>query len=362
MMKKKNRSRNFKKKMAVLVVCVSLFIFSAGLWGCSFVYHHGFHANEEKYESDNTRKLIEKVAEGISLGNEEEYDSEKNTELSPETKEIEFLENADGLKETEVPQGTENFGETEVSEEVIIELDPGHGGYQSGAVNDVHNILEKDLNLKIAWYLKEELEKYDHITVYLTREDDREVKLEDRVEKAVQDHADMIISLHNNAAGPMADYDHGCTVLVPRGAYQEEISEIGQEAGCYILNALSEIGLENQGLMFRICQNETTYPNGELCDYYSIIRNSIKAGIPGIIVEHSFLDHEQDYENYLADDTKLKALARADAKGIAAYYGLPYKETGDVPERLRNYEEKITVIKSDDKKDNQYLTKMYFTE
>lgn len=340
-MKKFSINRRWKKKFTVLTGCIILFVFSLNLAGCTFVNQKDYGNFQKESESlslqeEETDNLMESAIESF-LNSVEESDFQETSEVSIETK------------------------ETEIPKEVIIELDPGHGGRQSGAVNESHNVLEKDINLKIARYLKEELETYEHVTVYLTREDDTEVELEDRIVKAIEDNASIIISLHNNAVGPMADYDHGSTVLTPRGAYRKKVSETGQEIGCYILNALSEIGLENQGLMFRICQNETTYPNGELCDYYSIIRNAVKAGIPGIIVEHSFLDNENDYENYLSDDSKLKTLAQADAKGIAAYYGLISKVTGKRLEQLQNYEEKITVIKSDDNKDNQYLTKTYFT-
>lgn len=331
-MKKFNIKEDQKRKSSFLIICMILVIFSLNLIGC-VSDKNAFVVKEQEKE---TESLMESAIASF-LNSMEETDFQE-TETSVETQ------------------------ETEIPKEVIIELDPGHGGRQSGAVNESYNVLEKDINLKIAGYLKEELETYEYVTVYLTRKDDVEMDLEERIAKAVRDQADIVISLHNNAVGPMADYDHGSTVLVPRGVYRKEISEIGQEIGCYILNALSEIGLENQGLMFRICQNETTYPNGELCDYYGIIRNAVKSGIPGIIIEHSFLDHEKDYKNYLSDDTKLKALAQADAKGIAAYYGLTSKITGKKLKRLQNYEEKITIIKSDDNKDNQYLTKTYFTK
>lgn len=42
----------------------------------------------------------------------------------------------------------------------IIELDPGHGGNDSGAVGETNDQpQEKDINLKIAKYIKQELSK-----------------------------------------------------------------------------------------------------------------------------------------------------------------------------------------------------------
>lgn len=263
----------------------------------------------------------------------------------------------------ETPEETVRIEKTTKAEEppqLIIELDPGHGGEASGA--EAYGVSEKDINLKIALYAKEELEAYENVTVYLTREDDSPVELEARVEKAVRDGADAIISLHNNGSGTIADYYNGCTVLVPRGVFREDLSKTGQELGCYILKELSELGIENQGLMFRMTQDELYYDNGTLCDYYSIVRNATKAGIPGIIVEHAFLDDEEDYLLFLSDEEKLKALGKADAAGIAGYYGLVKKDGGEAPEQLKNYREKITLITTDFYEDNEYLEKTYFTE
>ena len=47
-------------------------------------------------------------------------------------------------------------------------IDPGHGGIDSGAIASNGN-QEKDMNLKIAQYLKDYLSKYD-LNIYLTHE------------------------------------------------------------------------------------------------------------------------------------------------------------------------------------------------
>ena len=52
--------------------------------------------------------------------------------------------------------------------DLTIVIDPGHGGIQSGTQRGT--VEEKTLNLKIAQYLKEALEKYKGVTVSLTRD------------------------------------------------------------------------------------------------------------------------------------------------------------------------------------------------
>ncbi|MDD7389453.1 MAG: N-acetylmuramoyl-L-alanine amidase [Lachnospiraceae bacterium] len=265
-----------------------------------------------------------------------------------------------GVEEPSSDSGdTADMGEENTPISLVVELDPGHGGVQSGAERAQDGILEKELNLKIAEYLKKELESYDNVTVYLTREGDEDRELEDRVKKAAEDGADVFISLHNNAAGDITEYKNGCTVLVPRGVYGKEWSLESQELAVCVLRELEKLGIENQGLLFRAAQNGEVYPNGELLDYYSVIRNSILYQLPGILIEHCFMDNDSDYDNFLSDDTKLEELARADARGIAVYYGLSRNGICE-SEKLTPCEEKVTLITTDHYQDNEYFTKTFF--
>ena len=51
--------------------------------------------------------------------------------------------------------------------EVVIALDPGHGGYDPGA--SANGLNEKDINWKIALYCKEEIERHAGYKVFMTR-------------------------------------------------------------------------------------------------------------------------------------------------------------------------------------------------
>ena len=235
----------------------------------------------------------------------------------------------------------------------IIELDPGHGGNDSGAVGKTNDQLqEKDINLKIAKYIKQEFSKNSNIKVYLTRTGDTKPELGERVPKAVQDKADLFISLHNNANGEIVDYDHGCTVLVPTGNYKKEVSKQAQLLGCYFLKQLEQAGVENQGLLMRTSEQNEKYPNGKLRDYYRVIHESIEEEIPGVIVEHSFVDNDNDVEQFLKDDTKIRKLAQADAKAIKDYcLGTVKQEKGE--------KQKVTLITDSKGKNNKYSSKMF---
>jgi N-acetylmuramoyl-L-alanine amidase len=62
-----------------------------------------------------------------------------------------------------------------------IMIDPGHGGRDSGAIG-TRGTMEKDLVLDIARRLKSKLEVYDDYRVVLTRDEDVQVPLKERVE------------------------------------------------------------------------------------------------------------------------------------------------------------------------------------
>lgn len=77
-----------------------------------------------------------------------------------------------------------------------IVIDPGHGGYDTGA--SYGGFEEKNVNLVIAEKLKKLLENYG-ITVILTRDDDSFLSLAERVEITNSIKPNVFISIHGNA-------------------------------------------------------------------------------------------------------------------------------------------------------------------
>jgi N-acetylmuramoyl-L-alanine amidase len=78
----------------------------------------------------------------------------------------------------------------------VVVLDPGHGGYDTGA--SYHGLKEKDLNLNLALKVAAGL---GGAKILLTRERDTYVSLADRVALSKRAEADLFISLHANAGG-----------------------------------------------------------------------------------------------------------------------------------------------------------------
>ena len=205
---------------------------------------------------------------------------------------------------------------------LVVVIDAGHGGYDGGAESTFNGVTysEKYMNLKIAQACRDELQKYYGVTVYMTRDDDTFVKLEDRTAYAKSVGADVFVSIHNNSSE--SGSANGATVFYPNSNYNSSIGSTGQGLAQSILNNLTQFGLKNNGVQIRNSESGDTYADGSLCDYYNVIRGSKKHGFPGLIVEHAFLSNQSDAEKYLNSDAKLTALGVADAKGIAAYYGL----------------------------------------
>jgi N-acetylmuramoyl-L-alanine amidase len=80
-----------------------------------------------------------------------------------------------------------------------IAVDPGHGGEDEG-VNSAGGLKEKDLVLAVSRRLKGIIEARLGIRVLLTRDDDRNVKIDDRTAMANNNKADLFVSLHADSS------------------------------------------------------------------------------------------------------------------------------------------------------------------
>lgn len=207
---------------------------------------------------------------------------------------------------------------------VKVVLDPGHDGTHAGASG--FGVQEADLTLKIATYCKEELSTYNGITVYMTRESascpagggDYIACLDARANLAKNVGANVLVSFHLNTANGTA---RGVEVYYPNSNYNAQVGSNGQALAKKICDKLAALGLNYRGTLIRNASYDK-YPDGSAADYYGLIRRCKNNGIPGLIIEHAFLDNANDYYTYLSSDDKLKALGVADATAIAEYFGL----------------------------------------
>lgn len=99
-----------------------------------------------------------------------------------------------GVSPATVPTDPGTHGSTGGMRPLVV-IDPGHGGIDNGATapNGVH---EKDITLAFAVELQKMLMDTGRFDVALTREDDTYLTLNQRVDLARQNKADLFISLH----------------------------------------------------------------------------------------------------------------------------------------------------------------------
>lgn len=83
----------------------------------------------------------------------------------------------------------------------LVVIDPGHGGHDPGAISPATGLEEKDVTLKIAKAIRDQLIKSGRVRVALTRSDDRYLQLRERYQIARRLHASLFISIHCDSVG-----------------------------------------------------------------------------------------------------------------------------------------------------------------
>ncbi len=107
-----------------------------------------------------------------------------------------------------------------------VVIDPGHGGHDSGARNRVS--LEKNLNLQVAQALKRKLQRHGY-RVVMTRETDRFLSLQERVQVANRYNNAVFVSLHFNDGSASANGIETFT-LAPAGTSSTMSRNIRRES------------------------------------------------------------------------------------------------------------------------------------
>ena len=244
-----------------------------------------------------------------------------------------------------------NISNAETIKTMKIVIDPGHGGHETGAINYDDGIMEKDINLKTARYLKEYFENYYGVEVIMTHNglnSDTEMSILDRGMCARNNNADLLLCLHYNAA-PSGNSWHGAEVYVTDNESCYKYNKESTEIGNLILRNLSNLGIYNRGVKTRLCQDtgpKWEYSDGSKADYYGIIRYAMKGdsedrglditkglGITSILIENCFISGED--VRFINTDAKLQKIAEADGQAIVEHYGLKLK-TDVVSELILN--------------------------
>ncbi|MGA7800551.1 MAG: N-acetylmuramoyl-L-alanine amidase, partial [Gammaproteobacteria bacterium] len=112
---------------------------------------------------------------------------------------------------------------------MIVEIDPGHGGSDPGTTGP-HGLHEKTVTLAIGRMVYRLLNDTPHVRAYLTRSGDYYVSLHKRVLQAQDHHADIYVSIHENAFPNDPQVRGGtCYALSRHGASDAEAAQLAQE-------------------------------------------------------------------------------------------------------------------------------------
>ena len=176
-----------------------------------------------------------------------------------------------------------------------IIIDPGHGGFDPGAIYE--NRKEKADNLRLALAVGQELQNAGYQIIY-TRTDDRYDSPYDKAQIANSAGGDLFLSFHRNFA-ETPDLYQGVQALV----YDK--NPLALRVAKNVNENLEEIGFKNLGIESR----------KELV----VLR---RTSMPAVLLEVGFINSKED--NRLFDEN-FDAIARAIADGVMA--ALPLRTT-----------------------------------
>ncbi|MGL5436844.1 MAG: glucosaminidase domain-containing protein, partial [Lachnospiraceae bacterium] len=184
-------------------------------------------------------------------------------------------------------------------------LDAGHyGKYNQSPANGEY--YESDMVWKLHLMLKAYLEGYG-IEVITTRPNqDTDLALYNRGTTSAG--GDLFISLHSNAVGS------GVNESIDYPVSYCAINSTADGIGRLLAQVVETIMGTKQAARIE-------HRSGTSGDYYGVLRGATAAGVPGLILEHSFHTNTA-MTRWLLNDANLDRLAEAQADCIAKYYGL----------------------------------------
>lgn len=218
-----------------------------------------------------------------------------------------------------------------------IVIDAGHGGRDPGAIGAT-GVREKDVALEAALQLRRALEARGRYQVALTRETDEFVGLEQRVNFARAQRADLFISLH---ADSHANHDaHGAAVytLSERGADRAQTIMTAQDWDLDLGQSPRDALVGD--ILVDLTQRETTNRSAQFAQTLiprlgavsPMLTNSHRSAgffvllapdVPAVLVETGFLSNPAD-ERRIADPRARHAMAEAMAGAVEGYFAGPH--------------------------------------
>ena len=176
---------------------------------------------------------------------------------------------------------------------LVIGIDAGHGGGANGAVS-ITGAKEKELNLDMAYILKEEFEKRG-AKVVMARSNDKDVSMQERIDFYRAERANFVLSVHCNAGGSPLDRMGASTYYkyIENRALAESI----------LVRILELAGVKNFGLVGNFNFSLSSHTD-----------------MPVVLVETMFLSSLPDEEMILDPGFRKEMMLKV-VKGVDDYLG-----------------------------------------
>jgi N-acetylmuramoyl-L-alanine amidase len=224
--------------------------------------------------------------------------------------------------------------------DVVIVLDPGHGGKDPGATGPKRSS-EKQVVLAIAVKLKQLIDRQPGMRAVLTRQGDYYVGLRERLNIARRHNADIFVSIHADAF--INKHSNGASVfaLSPTGATSEAARWLAEKENYSELGGVNLSGLDDQNGIIRsvlLDLSQTATINASVNMGNHVLRHIDKIttlhhsaveqarfvvlkspDIPSVLVETGFITNPQEEKNLTSPYYQTK-LTQAIFDGIKRYF------------------------------------------
>jgi N-acetylmuramoyl-L-alanine amidase len=228
--------------------------------------------------------------------------------------------------------------QTQFDRLVVVALDPGHGGEDPGAVGP-SGLREKDVVLKVALQLRDQINAVPGMRAMLTRDADFFVPLHERVRKARRVQADLFVSIHADAFFTPEARGASVFALSERGASSSAARWMADKENAADLVGGVNIKAKDASVMRTLLDMSTTAQIkdsmkvghevlGQIGKVGRLHKGSVEqAGfavlkapdIPSILVETAFISNPEE-EAKLRDSKYQSQLVDALTAGIKRYF------------------------------------------
>ena len=222
--------------------------------------------------------------------------------------------------------------------DLVIAIDPGHGGKDPGA-RGRGGLQEKKAVLEIGKRLAQMIDDEPGMRAFMTRKDDRFLKLAERIELAHKAGADLFVSIHADSFKDRRVRGSTIYVLSEKGATDEAAKLLAERENSADL--IGGVALKDKddmlaSVLVDLSQNASMEASMEVGDLFidqmSLVGKMRKSrvqqagfmvlkspDIPSVLIETAFISNAQDESN-LKSVQYQQRLASAMHKGIKSYF------------------------------------------